>query len=63
LWSSWNAFVQIRLTGLTGATFDAQKPFIERIVKTLGGKWFWDEFADEFETDFRAEIEQIVAEP
>ena len=62
LWTSWNAFAQTQLTGLDGSTFEAQKPFIRRIVTMPGGQWFWQEYAHEFESDFRAAIEKIIVE-
>jgi len=61
LWTSWNAYAQTQLTGLAASTFDAQKPFIRRIVTTNGGKWVWKNYQDEFETDFRAAIDEIIA--
>lgn len=61
LWTSWNAFAQTRLTGLDASTFEAQKPFIQRVVTSSGGRWFWSEYAHEFETEFRAEIEKIIS--
>jgi hypothetical protein len=62
LWTSWNAFAQTQLTGLDGSTFEAQKPFIRRLFTMPGGRWFWQEYADEFESEFQVAIEEIIEE-
>jgi hypothetical protein len=62
LWTSWNAYAQTRFTGLDTSIFDAQVPFIRRVVSTSGGRWVWREYKDEFEAGFRQEIEQILAD-
>ena len=61
LWTSWNMYAQTQLTGLDGSVFEAQKPFIRRIVSTPGGKWFWQTYQNEFEASFREEIDEIMA--
>lgn len=63
LWTSWNAYAQTRLTGLDGSVFQAQKPFIRRILSTTGGEWVWQGWPDEFEANFRAAVEEILALP
>ena len=63
LWTSWNAYAQTQLTGLDMSVFQAQKPFIRRILSTPGGQWVWQGWPDEFEANFRTTVEQILAEP
>jgi hypothetical protein len=60
LWTSWNSYAQTQLTGLDRSVFEAQKPFIKRIVSTPGGKWFWQAYQNEFEANFRETIEEIL---
>lgn len=62
LWTSWNSFAQTELTGLDRTVFDAQKPFIKRVVSTPGGKWFWQNYRGEFEENFRNKIEEILTD-
>ena len=61
LWTSWNSYAQTQLTGLDRSVFEAQKPFIRRIVSSPGGKWFWRAYRSEFEASFRETIEEILA--
>lgn len=61
LWTSWNSFAQTQLTGLDRSVFEAQKPFIKRVVSTPGGRWFWQAYQGEFEASFRQMIEKILA--
>ena len=63
LWTSWNAYAQTKLTGLEGSTFDAQKPFLRRVLYTPGGQWFWKTYQHESEAGFRAKIEEILRTP
>ncbi|MFT4561073.1 MAG: hypothetical protein ACI9BW_000813 [Gammaproteobacteria bacterium] len=60
LWTSWNAYAQTKLTGLSASTFEAQKPFIKRVLTTAGGRWVWDEYQNEFEADFRDAIGLVI---
>ncbi|MFT5144796.1 MAG: hypothetical protein ACI80V_003191 [Rhodothermales bacterium] len=59
LWTSWNAYSQSKLT--TASTFEAQKPFLKRVLSSPGGRWLWQNFEDEFEIGFRNEVRQIIA--
>jgi hypothetical protein len=61
LWTSWNSYAQTELTGLDRSVFEAQKPFIKRVVSTPGGRWFWQSYQGEFEASFREKIEKILA--
>jgi hypothetical protein len=63
LWTSWNSYAQTELTGLDGSVFDAQKPFIRRVLSTAGGQWVWQGFQDEFEASFRATVDEILTSP
>ena len=61
IWTSWNACAQTKFTGLSASTFEAQKPFIKRVLTTAGGHWAWSEYQNEFEVDFREAIALIIA--
>ena len=63
LWTSWNSYAQTQLTGLDRSVFQAQKPFIRRILSTPGGTWVWQGFQNEFEESFRETVEEILTAP
>ena len=63
LWTSWNAYAQTQLTGLDESVFEAQKPFLRRILSTPGGEWVWRGWPDEFEANFRAAVEEVLDQP
>lgn len=41
-------------------TWDVQEGIIGRILFQSGGSWFWDVYRDEFEPDFREEIDKVL---
>ena len=63
LWTSWNSYAQTQLTGLDKSVFQAQEAFIRRVLSTPGAEWVWQGFPEEFETNFRATVEEILARP
>jgi hypothetical protein len=60
LWGIWNIHAQSRLTGLSNNVWEAQKPFILRMLLSPGGAWFWRNYKTEFERSFVTELDQIV---
>lgn len=63
LWTSWNSYAQTQLTGLDGSVFEAQKPFIKRVLSTQGGQWVWRGYQNEFEASFRETVDGILDTP
>ena len=61
LWGIWNIHAQSQLTGLSSNVWEAQKPFILRMLTSPGGAWFWHVYKIEFESSFANELEQILS--
>jgi hypothetical protein len=55
-----NVFTQAIFTGLSESTWKAQLPVLTRVVSTPGGKWFWNNYRNEFEESFRLTIDDIL---
>ena len=62
LWSFWNVYAQSDYANLSASIWEAQKPIINRIMFTAGGRWFWENFRHEFEESFRCEIDEVLSE-
>jgi len=62
LWGIWNTYAQGELTGLSRGVWEAQKPFVLRVLLTPGGAWFWATYRNEFEQSFVVEIDRIISE-
>ena len=62
LWGIWNIYAQGELTGLSRGVWEAQKPFVLRILLTPGGAWFWTTYKNEFEESFATEIDRIISD-
>ena len=60
MWSFWNIFSQTKFAELATETWDAQVPAILRILVTPGGRWFWDNYAQEFEISFQSEVNRML---
>ena len=60
LWAIWNIYSQKEYAGLSASTWSAQLPLLDRILKTPGGIWFWNEYQLEFEETFRIEVERVI---
>jgi hypothetical protein len=58
--SQSNIFAQTKFSDLPISEWQAQISIIKRVVGSPGGSWFWSEFAQEFDADFRAEIDRIM---
>jgi hypothetical protein len=58
--SESNIFAQTRFSDLTNSEWQAQTTVIKRVLDTPGGSWFWNEYAQEFDSDFRAEIDELM---
>ena len=59
LWSAWNLFQQARLSG-NPDIWETQEAVLCRVLKTNGGIWFLKNFGNEFDSEFRAEIERLA---
>ena len=62
LLSHWNIFSQSRLADLTSETWDSQRNVIKRMLSSEGGRWFWDNYRQEFEASFQVEVDAILSE-
>ena len=60
MWAFWNIFSQSKYAELSAETWDAQIPAILRILVTPGGRWFWDNYSQEFELSFRHEVNRVL---
>ena len=58
--SQSNIFAQTKFSDLPISEWQAQMTIIKRVVGSAGGSWFWNEFAQEFDAEFRAEIDRIM---
>ena len=58
LMSQANVYAQSAYAELANDTWEAQIPAIRRTLSTNGGKWFWDNYGNEFEKGFRHEVER-----
>lgn len=58
IWAFWNTYTQSNLGNRQ--TWEVQKGIIERFLSQPGDKWFWKMYRDEFEADFRKEIDTIL---
>ena len=55
-----NVFAQMKYSNLPSSTWKSQRPAILRVLKTPGGKWFWDNYHSDFESEFSEEIETLL---
>lgn len=62
LWSALNLYAQSNYAGLSEGIWVSQKHVLERILDTPGGKWFWANYRQEFESGFAGEVDKIIAE-
>ena len=58
LWALWNTYSQSQLGGRQ--SWSSQKNIARRFLSLPGGIWFWEEYRDEFDPDFKREIDQIL---
>ena len=60
MWTFWNIFSQTKYAELATEPWDAQVQTIRRILLTPGGRWFWDNYEQEFELSFRHEVNRVL---
>lgn len=58
--SESNIFAQAKISDLPISEWQAQVAVIKRVVNSAGGAWFWKEFAQDFDAEFRSEIDRIM---
>ena len=58
--SQSNIFAQTKFSDLPLSEWQAQSNVIKRVIGSPGGSWFWNEFAHEFDLDFKNEIDRIM---
>lgn len=58
--SQSNIFAQTKFSDLPISEWQAQTVVIKRVLGSPGGSWFWNEYAEEFDTDFRSEIDELM---
>jgi hypothetical protein len=57
-----NVQAQVELAGLSRSNWESQLPIVKRIVSVPGGRWFWINFKNEFEEDFRKVVDGLLDE-
>ena len=57
-WALWNVYSQADVAELSSDLWESQKAVVNRTYTSRGGKWFLNEFGQEFPESFIAEIEQ-----
>lgn len=58
LWAFWNTYAQSQLGGRQ--SWSSQKNIARRFLSQPGGIWFWENYRNEFEPEFQAEIDSIL---
>jgi hypothetical protein len=54
-------YTQTLLTNFSPETWQTQgTTLVNRVLATPGGKWFWENFADNYAVGFRAEVNRIL---
>ena len=59
MFSQWNFYSQSRFAGLS-TTWEPQKQQLKRLLCQPGGKWFLENFQQEFDAGFLEEIDRIL---
>jgi hypothetical protein len=55
-------YTQTLVTGFSPETWQSQgTTLVNRVMATPGGQWFWENFSDNYNADFRAEVERILS--
>ena len=55
-----NTHAQSRYAGLPASSWESQAPILRRVLRSPGGRWFWENYRQEFEDAFRLEIDSIL---
>lgn len=58
--SQSNIFAQTKFSDLPSSEWQAQTKVIARVLGSPGGSWFWSEYAEEFDTEFRVEVDELM---
>ena len=59
--ANWDMYAQTAVTGHSPETWAAQgRKVIGRVLASPGGRWFWQNFCDEYPEEFRAEVDRIL---
>jgi hypothetical protein len=60
--ANWDMYAQTAVTGLSPETWEAQgRKAIVRVLGSPGGRWFWQDFCEEYPESFRVEVDRILA--
>ena len=58
----WDMYSQTVVTDFSPETWETSGiPFVERIMTTPGGRWFWTNFRQTYMNEFRTEVDRILA--
>jgi hypothetical protein len=57
----WDMYSQTVVTGFSRDTWETHGvPFVERILDTPGGRWYWSKFSETYMAEFRKEVDSIL---
>ena len=55
-------YTQTLVTGFSPETWQSQgTTLVNRVMTTPGGQWYWENFSDNYNADFQAEVERILS--
>jgi len=55
-------YTQTLVTGFSPETWQSQgTTLVNRVMATPGGQWFLENFSDNYNSDFQAEVERILS--
>jgi len=58
--SESNIFAQTTFSDLPDSEWQAQSTVIKRVLSSPGGSWFWSEYSNEFDAEFRTKIDELM---
>ena len=59
--ANWDMYAQTVITGFSPETWETQgRRAVKRILGSTGGRWFWQNFCEEYPEGFRTEIDLIL---
>ena len=57
----WDLYSQAVITSFSPETWASQGVgLVKRVFTTAGGRWFWENYRDDYTLEFRAEIDRII---
>jgi len=60
--ANWDMYAQTVITGFSPETWETQgRRAVKRVLDTPGGRWFWQQFSEEYPQEFRAEVARILS--